>query len=79
MFREQSESRLSLSYLSMLFFFIPKVISSTVYECVCDEWSGAESRGNGASPGGVNDNELTPAPLTGLESHGGASEGLNEA
>ncbi len=30
---------------------------------------GAESRGNGARPVKVNDNETTPAPLTGLESH----------
>ncbi len=40
--------------------------------------SGAGPRAVGMERGrlAVNDNERTPAPLTGLESHGGASEGI---
>ncbi len=43
---------------------------------VCDEWGGAESRGNGARAGGVNDNERHLRHSPGLESHGGAPEGI---
>ncbi len=42
----------NLQYVENNIFFIHKPH--------CDEWGGAESRGNGASPGGVNDNERHP-------------------
>ncbi len=42
---------------------------------VCDEWGGAESRGNGARPVEVNDDErhLHHSPVS--SPHGGAPEG----
>ncbi len=35
---------------SFVIVILPAVLKNAINECGCDEWGGAESRGNGARP-----------------------------